>query len=158
MNKAATDLGVAIVTIALATVYLVATYSIRTLVIADPLGPKAFPALLGVLMLLCGISLAITSLRRYWRSAEVADKESGAQNHYPVAVGAVALWLLGYYLVLEPLGFVLSTIPFLFVLMAYFNRGRWLSNAIVSILFPVILDLIFSYVLGLAPAPGLLSL
>ena len=75
-----------------------------------------------------------------------------------MAVGAVALWLLGYYLALEPLGFILSTIPFLFGLMAYFNRGHWLTNAIVAILFPVVLDLIFSRVLGMAPAPGLLSL
>ena len=159
MKKATSDLALAAIAIAAATIYLVATYNLRTLVVVDPLGPKAFPALLGILMLLCGISLAITSWQRYRSQvSSIPEDESGARNSHPIAVGAVASWLLGYYLVFEPLGFVLATIFFLFGLMVYFNRGHWLTNAIVAILFPVVLDFIFSYVLGLTPAQGLLSL
>ena len=159
MKKRSADLAVAAIAIVLATIYLMATYDLRALTLSDPLGPKAFPALLGSLMLLCGVSLAITSLRRYRSEApSVSEGEGNAESSHPVAVGAVALWLLGYYIVFEPLGFVLATIPFLFGLMAFFNRGHWLTNAAVAILFPVVLDLIFSHVLGMPPAPGLLSL
>jgi len=159
MKSLIADLGVAVTTIVLATIYLVATYNIRTLAITDPLGPKAYPALIGGLMLLSGLSLAIVSLRRSKNSSYSAPENGGdIKNSRPVAVGAIALWLLSYYLVYEQLGFVLATIPFLLGLMAYFNRGKWLTNTMVAILFPVVLDLILSHVLGLAPAPGLFSL
>lgn len=159
MKSRVADLVVAVTTIILATIYLVGTYNIRTLAVTDPLGPKAYPALIGSLMLLCGLSLAISSLRRSQNSSYPAGENGGdIKNSRPIAVGAVALWLLVYYLAYEQLGFVLATIPFLFALMAFFNRGKWLTNAIVAILFPVLLDLILSHVLGLAPAPGLFSL
>lgn len=159
MKKGSADIAVATITIVLATIYLMATYNLRLLPLSDPLGPKAFPALLGSLMLLCGVSLALASWRHYRSEASSASEgEGGAESSHPMAVGAVALWLLAYYIAFEPLGFVLATIPFLFGLTAYFNRGHWFTNAAVAILFPVVLDLIFSHVLGLPPAPGLLSL
>jgi len=160
MKKGAADLVVAAIAIVLATIYLIATYDLRVLTLSDPLGPKAFPALLGSLMLLCGVSLAPAAWRRYRSEAASASegKVDADSNHHPMAVGAVALWMLGYYVVLEPLGFILATVPFLFGLMAFFNRGRWFTNAAVAILFPVVLDWIFSHVLGMPPAPGLFSL
>ena len=65
MSRVVSDLTVAVATIFFASAYLIGTYDIRTLVVADPLGPKAVPALLGVMLLLCGISLAVTALRRH---------------------------------------------------------------------------------------------
>lgn len=151
------DFAVAAVTIAFASAYLIATYNLRELSIEDPLGPKAFPFVLGILMLLCGISLAGSTLLRYWREQGTAFEDDEFSGSHPVAVAAVAAWLLAYYLVFEPLGFLLATMLFLFGLMVYFNRGRWLTNIAVSILFPIVLELIFTHVLGSTPAPGILS-
>lgn len=156
-KKSLGNLVVAGVTIALSTAYLIATFRIRDIDIVDPLGPKAFPMLLGSGMLLCGISLAATTLLGALQAKSGSDVSEEDQSH-PLAVGIVGAWLLAYYLVFEPLGFLLSTMIFLFGLSVYFNRGRWWMNFAVSILFPIGLGLCFSYVLGRAPAPGLFSL
>lgn len=153
------DLAVAGIAIALATAYLLSTYSIRSVEIVDPLGPKAFPALLGIALLLCGVSLAAKTLIGHYRPREAASDTLGAESNggHPLAVLAVGAWLLAYYFVFEPLGFLLSTMVLIFGLTAYFNRGHWITNTAVAILFPIVIDLIFSHVLGRAPAPGILS-
>jgi putative tricarboxylic transport membrane protein len=45
-------------------------------------------------------------------------------------LGAVVIWMGVYYATLERLGFILATTAFLFPLMAWFNRGKWLANAL----------------------------
>jgi putative tricarboxylic transport membrane protein len=155
-RKAGGNLVVAGCTIALATAYLIASLRIRDVYIVDPLGPKAFPLLLGLGLLICGVSLGLTTLVGIlWDTSDV-DLTEEAKSH-PFAVVLVGGWLLAYYLVFETLGFLLATMIFLLGMTSYFNRGRWWVNVAVSVLFPVCLDLIFSYVLGRAPAPGLFS-
>ena len=151
------NLFVACCAIVLSATYLAATFRIRDIEIVDPLGPKAFPFLLGTGMLLCGVSLAITTFVRTPPATSDSETTEETRSH-PLAVVLVGAWLLAYYLVFETLGFLLATIIFLLGLTMYFNRGRWMLNIAVSVLFPICLDLIFSFVLGRAPAPGLFSL
>jgi putative tricarboxylic transport membrane protein len=150
------NLFVAGCAIFLSTAYLIATFGIRDIDIVDPLGPKAFPFLLGIGMLVCGIALAITTFVRAPSAISTIEANEETRSH-PLAVTLVGFWLLAYYLTFEPLGFLLTTMIFLLGLTMYFNRGRWVLNVAVSVLFPISLDLIFSYVLGRAPAPGLFS-
>ena len=50
-------------TLLLAAVYLYATTNIPALEIGDPLGPKAFPILLGITLILAAILLLIETLK-----------------------------------------------------------------------------------------------
>jgi putative tricarboxylic transport membrane protein len=158
MKRVIADSLVAICTIVLASIYLIATYRLPTLVGVDPLGQRAFPAVIGIAALICGVVLAGNALHAYLQVHEQsdADEDTFAGSH-PLAIGILSAWLLGYYLAFEWLGLVLATVPFLFALMSYFNRGRWLTNAAVAIVFPLTVEFMLWQMFGRAPAPGLLS-
>jgi len=42
-----------------------------------------------------------------------------------------------YFAVFETLGYVVATTLFLFPVMAWFNRGKWLANALSAALFSI---------------------
>ena len=66
-----TDRVILAFTIIIAAVYLYATTLIPSLEIGDPLGPKAFPRLLGVGLLLAGVMLGFEIWGRKVRAPEV---------------------------------------------------------------------------------------
>jgi putative tricarboxylic transport membrane protein len=124
------DRVILVCTIVVAVVYLSATTLIPSLEIGDPLGPKAFPRLIGAALLIAAALLAL----EMWKAREKATaKESGVAAFDPKVVkvlGAVVIWMGVYYATLDWLGYILATSAFLFPLMAWFNRGKWLTNAL----------------------------
>ncbi len=123
--------------ILLAAVYFYATAQIPTLEIGDPLGPKAFPRLLGVGLLITAALLFIEMFRaRKAQEREIVKKTVDNRRHFLV-VAAVTVWTAIYFAGFEPLGFVIATSVYLVVLTAYFNRGKWIANVITSIVFSV---------------------
>lgn len=62
-----------------------------------------------------------------------------------------------YFSLLEVSGYILSTIGYLILLMAYFNRGRWLMNVLTSVLFGIATYWLFQHVLGVSLPKGYLS-
>ncbi len=122
-------------TVLLAAVYLYATTLIPSLEIGDPLGPKAFPRLIGIALLIAAGLLAL----EMWKARGTATaKQAGAAPFDPKVLkvlGAVVIWVGVYYATLERLGYILATTAFLFPLMAWFNRGKWLANALSAVAF-----------------------
>lgn len=120
-------------TVLLAVVYLYATTLIPSLEIGDPLGPKAFPRLIGIAMLVAAAMLALEMWRE--RGKAVAKAEGAALFDPKVlkVLGPVAVWIGIYYATLEALGYVVATSAFLFPLMAWFNRGKWVANALSAV-------------------------
>ena len=124
-----TDKVIFAVTLVLAALYFYATSQIPSLEIGDPLGPKAFPRLLGIgLLITAGVLL----------------------------MGAVAAWIAAYFAVFTTLGFIISTTLFLLGMTAWFNRGRWTMNILTSVLFSAGSYLMFTKLLGVTLAQGLL--
>jgi len=130
-----TDRVILICTIVIAAIYLYATTLIPTLEIGDPLGPKAFPRLIGAAMLMAAVMLAIEMWKE--RAKPVARKPGDAPFDPAVlkVLGAVTVWTGVFYGTLEPLGFIVATSIFLIPLTAWFNRGKWMANVISSIAF-----------------------
>ena len=152
------DRVIFVCTLMLAAVYFYATSQIPSLQIGDPLGPKAFPYLLGIgLLITAGMLLAeILRARKAPDPHETALHEKEDRSHLLV-IGAVVLWTGIYFGVFELLGYMIATTVYLFVLMSYFNRGKWLANALTSVLFCVGSYLLFSHVLGVSLARGPLN-
>ena len=73
-------------------------------------------------------------------------------------MGATVAFTGLYFFLFEPLGFVVSSSAYLLAMTMYFNPGKTMSNALVSLLFPVACYLIFTRVLGAELAPGILPL
>lgn len=148
------DRVIFVFTLVLAAVYLYATERLPSLEIGDPLGPKAFPRLLGAGLVLTAILLLVEMLkaRKTARVPPAAPGERGATR----VVAAVAGWTFVYFLIFEPLGYVLATIVYLLPLMAYFNKGKWITNVLTAVLFCVSSYVLFTKVLGVNLARGIL--
>ena len=68
----------------------------------------------------------------------------------------MAVWIAAYFTVFTTLGFVISTTLFLLGMTAWFNRGRWMMNILTSVLFSAGSYLMFTKLLGVTLAQGVL--
>ena len=143
-------------TLLLAGVYFWATAQIPSLELGDPLGPKAFPRLLGIGLLIAAAMLLLEILRERKKEKSAAAPAAWHWEPHQWVIVAVSVWTALYILAFERLGFMLSTTSYLLALTAYFNRGRWLINVLTSVLFAVISYFAFTKLLGVTLAPGIL--
>jgi putative tricarboxylic transport membrane protein len=153
-----TDRVIFVCTLVLAGVYFYATEQLPSLEIGDPLGPKAFPRLLGIGLVITAVVLLLEILRARKAAAPNASPPDPHARGSMLVVGAVALWTLLYFMLFERLGYVLSTAIYLLVLTGYFNRGKWIANVLTSVLFGVVSYLMFTKLLGVNLPPGILPL
>lgn len=130
-----TDRVIFACTIVIAVVYLYATTLIPTLEIGDPLGPKAFPRLLGIFLLIAAGLLYLEMLKD--RKAKVTAPSGGelAPWRYAGMIALIVVWTGFYYAAFEPLGYIVATAIYLLVLMARFHRGKWVANVLTALLF-----------------------
>jgi putative tricarboxylic transport membrane protein len=137
-----TDRVIFVCTVIIAAVYLYATTLIPSLEIGDPLGPKAFPRLLGITLLIAAGLLML----EIWKERKVPKPARGeelAPWRYAGIIIGVTVWTGIYYAVFDKLGFILSTTAYLLALMAWFNRGKWLANVLTAVLFAVLSYIMF---------------
>lgn len=137
------DRVIFVCTLVVAAVYFYATTLIPTLEIGDPLGPKAFPRLLGVCLLIAA-SLFFLEM---WKDRKTAAPPTslagtGDLRHLRV-LAAVTVWTAAFYVVFEKAGYVVATSVYLLALMAWFNRGKWIANVMSAVLFSVLSYVMF---------------
>lgn len=165
------DVWLAFGVIALAAVYLYMDMRLPEVRLSDPLGPKAFPALVGVgliasalMLLLEGRTkarLTVTPPMSAKPVAEPAVKASSAdatpesKSHAVILIAMVA-WTALYYFTFERAGYLLATSVFLFGLLTYFNRKRLKTNLAIALGVTVVFDLLFSQLLGVPMPTGFL--
>jgi putative tricarboxylic transport membrane protein len=115
---------------------LVLTVRLPAATEADPVGPRGFPGLLGLVILACGAALAL------WPRTELDASERGALAPRPL-LGAIALTAL-YLAVLEPAGYLLATPPYLAGLLLV--QGRVPARTFVLTVFglPAVLYALFA--------------
>lgn len=150
------DRVISVLSFALAVAYLLATRQIPALEIGDPLGPRAFPQLLGAGLILAAILLFVETLKKAPR-AEEEGAAAAAGSHWGV-VAFVTVWTGAYFLLFEALGYVVASAAYLLVLMAAFNRGRWAMNVATAVLFSAVTYWVFTRQLGVTLPAGLLGL
>jgi len=140
--------------VVLAAVYFYATAQIPTLEIGDPLGPKAFPRLLGAGLLITAVILffEIRGAARQPRE-KAASQQRGERRHLWTIAGVTA-WTALYYAAFEPLGYMLSTALYLAGLTAYFHRGKQFANGVISVLFALGTYVLFVKIFGVSLATG----
>jgi putative tricarboxylic transport membrane protein len=140
----------------LAGVYFYAAEKLPSLEIGDPLGPKAFPRLLVVGLFIAAGMMLMEILRARKKPAAVREAPHVRDRGAQLVVAGVAVWTLCYFLVFEKLGFVIASIIYLSALMAYFHPGKWTSNILTAVLFSVGAYIMFTKVLGVNLARGIL--
>lgn len=142
--------------VVLAAVYLYATGKFPALHLSDPLGPQAFPRLLGIGLLLSAVALLVETLRAKRPKSPTREKKAAGEVRYHAIVVGVVIWTAVYFAVFEWLGYALSTSLYLLALMAYFRRGKWMSNGLTSVLYSFGSYVIFTKLLHVSLPAGLL--
>jgi putative tricarboxylic transport membrane protein len=143
----------------LAGVYFWATAQIPSLEIGDPLGPKAFPRLLGVGLLITAAML-LGEMIRERKAAKAGEPVASAEaeddgNPRVVAITVVATAI--YFLLFEPLGYVITTAAYLLVMThIFYKKGRCLVNTLTSVVYGLGSYLAFTKLLGVNLPAGIL--
>jgi putative tricarboxylic transport membrane protein len=174
MNTKKPDVWLALCVIAGALVYLYSDLHMPVMRSGDPLGPRAFPALIGGGLLFAGALLLVETYRkaRAEAAARVPSEAAGVPSeaaprthddirkgrHQTVVLLAMVVWTALYYTAFEPVGYLLSTAVFLGGLLSYFHRGHYRTNILVALGFVLIVDLVFSRLLNVPLPAGILSL
>jgi putative tricarboxylic transport membrane protein len=146
-------------TLLLAGIYFWATEQIPTLELGDPLGPKAFPRMLGIGLLIAAAMLLaeiLRDLRKTKAGVKTASSTPLTWESHDWVVVCVAAWTCVYVFAFEPAGYMIATAVYLLVLMAYFNRGRWVMNVSTAVLFSAGSYFAFTKLLGVSLARGII--
>ncbi len=147
---------IALCMVLLASVYLYATFKIPSLDSGDPVGPKAFPILIGIGFFVATLLLFVETKGGKAHGQEEKQELENEKRKLLLVIGGVVVWTAIFFAVFEPLGCLLSTAPYLFGLMSYFNQKKWWINAITSALFTIGIYALFGKLLGVNLAPGIM--
>jgi putative tricarboxylic transport membrane protein len=129
----------------------------------DPVGPKIYPFLVGIGLLVSALMMLSEAARKPAakgpNDARVVETAEDAQRPYHkyIVIAAAALWLLVYYAVLEWLGYLIATTVFLFVLLLHFNPRHILVNALIAVGFACAVFELFTGLLSVDLPRGLLA-
>ena len=165
ITKAGRDVWIGLVTIVLAAGYLEQVSKIRVgSNNAADVGPRAYPTLLGVVLLITGIALVLTSLlaKRATSNATTDTRAPSRQlsGRY-VQAAALAGVTIAYLVVLEPLGFVIATAPYIAAAMIvvdgrqHYRGVRLLIPVVTGVLMSLVLHALFDAGLEVPLPPGL---
>lgn len=128
-------------------------------------GPRTFPFIVGLIMLTVSILLLWRTIRRA-KTGEMDAEEAGTavlleddETQISDRTGAwvVIASLIAMFVLLVPLGFVVTMTLFLFGLSTFYSPRHWLTNAIVAIVFSVFFFFLFAWVLGIPLPRGILA-
>lgn len=120
---------------------------------ADAVGPRFFPVLASGVLVLGGLSLVITGLRSNQPSAVSSDEP-------PVPLGRLAVVIaifVGFLLIFEPVGFLVSTALYMTAMTTYVRPDRVKSNAIVGVATSLCIYFSFVQLLGVDLPVGVLG-
>lgn len=116
-------------------------YHLEVAFAADPVGPKAFPLIVGTILGVAGASIALRPEAMAWEAGDYGR------------IGLVAAAALLYPLILEPLGFVPAT-SILGFLCAKAFKGRTVPAMVGSIAMAAVIFLLIDVGLGLGLPRG----
>lgn len=114
------------------------------------LGPGFFPRIVGTMMVL----LTIWSLSDVLRAGRSDEPDSGRWRD---VLMLMALSLI-FAVTLRLFGGFIATVIFLALTLSVMNRGKPVQNALLSVLVPVVVYLLFDKVLNASMPPGLFEI
>lgn len=145
--QARASLWLAAATAIFAVAYIHAASQIVTPQLSDPVGPKAFPYLIGAGLLACAGGLFLEGLLLF-RETPVKEEPFDIRDpRWRIAAGVMG-WTLLYFALFDVAGYLLATTAFLFGLILVFDGRRILRSALVAITFSAVTFVAFDRYLG----------
>jgi len=118
---------------------------------------RFFPKLMGGILILLSIGMAVENyFRKSTGRSKASDEDRKKLKGEWARLSAVATICLLYYLLFQPLGFLLSSLLFMLGFLTFLGVRKWHVILPLSVLVPLCVYLLFKTILG-APLPdGLL--
>jgi putative tricarboxylic transport membrane protein len=119
--------------------------------LVDAAGPGGgfLPLVTGVIIAACGLSLLFSS-------GDAASPDWPAPSVW-VRMAAIVVGLAAIAIVMPRLGFILTVVPVMVVLMQAVERQSWMTVLIVSVVSTIAVYLLFTRLLGTSLPRGLLG-
>ncbi|WP_243388170.1 tripartite tricarboxylate transporter TctB family protein [Bacillus kexueae] len=148
MNLRTTNRKISILLILFSTLYLTLSFQLPKFpyaIVDSDILPKG----LGFLLLVLSIGLFFDKNEKKKEGKQAAKKEK------TLLVGIVGMILL-YIFLLEIVGFVLTTVAFLFAMTRLLGYENWKVNGLVALSFSFVIYLSFNYLLNIYLPQGIL--
>lgn len=137
--------------------WIVAAWGLPAGSAMDPLGPRGFPVLLGLVLAAAGVTLIVQGARRAAGGATDAAPEEDAGPFSPGRLLG-ALGLTGAYLAgLEPLGYLVTTPLYVAALLILQGGVPWRPLLLTALGLPLVLFLFFATLMGVPLPWGVLE-
>ncbi|MFY3790763.1 tripartite tricarboxylate transporter TctB family protein [Ureibacillus sp. MALMAid1270] len=117
-------------------VYLIMTLTLPAARLGDADAPKYFPMIVAIFFIVMSIVYFIKEFLAHYEVSE--DVKKVFKKDTLILIIATLVFSLIYTLIFERLGYLISTILFLGVLLFLVNgKNKWLTNILVSVLFSI---------------------
>lgn len=147
------DRVASLVFLVLGILVVVEAQKISTSAYGSSVGPSVFPTGLGILLIVLSVLLLVETIRNKKVYAIVGEKEDVTTPNYKRFI-IIFLAALGYVLLLDILGYLITTFAFLVIGFQTLERGKWLNTVIIAAAFSSIIYFGYVNVLG-GSLPGL---
>ena len=145
-----------IFSIVIGAVYLVMTLHLKKPALGDRIGPRLFPILIAICMMLCGLLLLLADFRSKIKAYVKIDFESNREVYIKITA-TIVLGIL-YGMIIETVGYVISSFLFVFVIMLVINNfSKVIESLLVSLGFSIISFVVFFTILHLSLPRGWLA-
>lgn len=139
-------------------IYFFSTMSLPAdLAQTDPVGPRAFPYIIGVCLILVGLLLVLKKEQLTEKNRAVVfvwatDKETILKIAYTCVAGLI------FGVILEPVGYLISTALFMTAMMFItYGKGRAIFNVVIGLVFAITTYVAFFELLEVSLPRGILA-
>ena len=114
------------------------------------IGPDFMPMVIGVLTFILAAILTFLSVKNFKANAAAIDPDSITECDYKRVLSSIILVLV-YVFILKPVGFIVSTLAFLFLQMLVLSpddeRGKkdMIKLAVIDVIFTLVVFFLFRY-------------
>lgn len=151
-----TNIITGIISIVLGLFYTITAMLLPRMAMGDKLGPKIFPYVVGTVAIITGIALVLQDRNPAKKSKKA---EFGFAKHKSVWIRIALISIVGiiFGLVIDSVGYMISTAVFMFVVAILINKNRYVQNLIIALLFAIITYGVFAVALKLSLPRGFLE-
>lgn len=142
-----------IVFMALGILIVVESGKISESAYGSSIGPKTFPMGLGIILIILSIMLLIETVK-YRATYKIAEEHEDISSPNYKRFLIIFVAAVGYVLLLDKLGYVITTFVFLLIGFQTLEKGKWITSIIVAGAFSAVIYIGFVNVLG-GSLPGL---
>lgn len=145
-----------LVSLLLGIIYFFATRNLPETAVADPIGPRAFPYIIASGMIIIGLVLALKREPLTEKNRAVIFNLS-TEKELMINIGYTCVAGIVFGLILEPVGYLISTFAFMTAMMFITNGRRILYNLSIGLLFAVTTYVLFFILLEVSLPRGILT-